>query len=331
MNENLQVDLINALSENAHYSKETAKQISDFREDIRVIESKNKVQHGSREIQRISLNDARMTILEYDSTFVGDINLATQIYHAQKMGMKLRQLKVDLKGGTVAFDSGQFLASSGNIEQGKTPLNPFEMVRGVMRKMNDETFFRPSLTGNGTVYLDSSLKFLTLLPVKTPTKVVMEKGIYLASIGRFEFKVTKNLNPGYMLLSEKSIFQTDARGEGVIALELPVHMDEIEVIDVTPDKPLMVNGNYVLLWSGSLKREVTMSGGVIGSLTSGTGLVEKYSGTGQVWLATTLGYYTQIVGSMQGQGIEKEKRTESIGSSDGKSEPSFFQKLFLGK
>lgn len=329
--EDKDLKMLNEMGRTAHFSKETAEQIVGLRNDIQTIEKTKEVTHGGRVIQELGINDAKLSVYEYDSTFVGDLSYAPNIYYAQKLGMKLRQLRADLKGGTVSFESGIFSASSGDIQQGKTPLTFGAIAQGVFRKMNDETFFRPTLTGTGSVYFDSSLKFITLLPVTKPTKVVMEKGIYLGSIGKFEFKVTKNFNPGYMMFSDKSVLQTDARGSGILALELPVHKDEIEIIEVTPDEPLLVNGNMVMLWTGSLKREVSTSGGgLVGSVTSGTGLVEKYSGTGQVWLATTLGYYSKISGQMIGKGLQNSKQ-DVMKNDDSKNKTSWWSRMFMKK
>lgn len=330
LNIQMMEDLINKVGEGTHESKLVKEELRKLRREYY---ETNKVKaKGYQVISTYSLNDASLSVVEYDSTYVGDISKATDMYHAQKMGMKLRQLRVSLTGGSVAFDSGQFLEGIGNFEYGKQDLSLRELFGGAIRKLNDETFFRPSVKGYGELTLDSSFKFITLLPVEKPSKIVMEKGIYLASIGNFTFQVTKNLNPSYMLFSEKSIFQTDARGTGVIALELPVHINEIIEREVTPDKPLMVNGDYVLLRTGSLKRVVKPAGSVIGSLTSGTGLVEEYSGTGKVWVASTLGYHRTISESLAGTG-EGASKNHAIreGVDEGKNNPSLLQKIFLGK
>ena len=275
--------------------------------------------------------DAVMRVKEFDSSYVGDLSLATNIFHAQKLGMKLRQLEIKLKGGTVAFDSGQFLESTGNVQIGRMTMNPMEWVRGVIRKMNDETFFRPTITGNGIVTLDSSFKFITLFPVAEKSRIVLEKGIYLASIGEFEFKTTKNFNPGYMIFSGKEIFQTDVRGMGVLALELPVHRSELVEREVTPDSPLMINGNYVLMWSGNLKRSVKPAGKLFGSLSSGVGIVEEYSGTGKVWYAPTLGYFKNIANDLKGTNDPNDRHNNLNEVDVGKRKTSWWQNIFTRK
>lgn len=290
--------------------------------------TKKDAEQGYIVTEQKGTQDAVMRVKEYTSSFVGDLGLATDIYHAQQLGMKLRQLEVQLKGGTVAFDSGQFLESTGNLELGKVSMNPMELVRGAIRKMNDETFFRPTISGSGVVTLDSSFKFITLFPVSERSRIVLEKGIYLASIGDFEFKTTKNLNPGYLLFSDKGMFQTDVRGLGVLALELPVHRSELIERDVTPDNPLMVNGNYVLIWSGNLKRTVKPAGSIFGSLASGTGIVEEYSGTGKVWIAPTLGYFRSLAKDMEGDNLGGGRHEDIRGSQRGKMSTSWWSKIF---
>lgn len=322
---------------NGERGNEVVKTLQDIRDgvnDIGVTVSngfKKGDQQGYTITETKGIRDATMRVKEYNSSFVGDLALATDIYHAQQLGMRLRQLEIMLKGGTVAFDSGQFLESTGDVKMGRVALNPMEMFRGVVRKMNDETFFRPTLTGRGIVTLDASFKFITLFPIEEPSRVVLEKGIYLASIGNFEFKTTKNINPGYLLFSAKSMFQTDVRGVGVLALELPVHISELVEREVTPDNPLMVNGDYVLIWSGNLKRTVKPAGKLFGSLASGTGMVEEYSGTGKVWIAPTLGYYRNLSKELEGEGLGGERNEEVRGNQKGKMGTSWWENIFTRK
>lgn len=281
-------------------------------------------------IEEVSLRDAVIRVKEYSSSYVGDLSLATNIYHAQQLGMKLRQLEVDLHGGTLAFDGGAFQESSGDIRFGKIRANPKEIIQGVIRRANEETFFRPTVSGNGTVSLESSFKFIQLLRFQEPKKVVLEKGLYLASAGDFKFRTTRNFNLSYMLFSAKSVFQTDVRGSGVIALELPVHKDELVKHIVTPDKPYRVNGDYVLYWVGDLERRVRKSSSIFGSIASGTGLVEEYSGSGYVITAPTLGYYKTLSRDLANTGYGVSDRTAVVGedADQGKRKTPLLKKIF---
>ena len=308
--------------------EEVTEAIEDFR-DVYIKENTGR-KTNVEVIDKKATNDAIMRVKEYNSSYIGDISLATDIYNAQQLGMKLRQLEIELKGGSVAFESGMFLDSSGDINIGKISINPKEIIRGTIRRLNEETFFRPVATGTGIVTLDSSFKFITLLKVPSETRIVLEKGLYLASIGKFEFKTTKNFNVGYALFSDKNLLQTDVRGKGIIALELPVHESELVKREVTPDNPYMVNGDYVLMWSGNLKRTVKPMSKMFGSLASGAGLVEEYTGTGTVFTAPTLGYYKSLAKEMKDTGFGEE-RTEALEeqAQQGKRDVPFLSKLFL--
>ncbi|MGN4723829.1 AIM24 family protein [Bacillus cereus group sp. MYBK15-3] len=245
-------------------------------------------------LDKVALNDSTLQVREFDSSYIGDIQYATGIYHAQKLGMKLRRLEVELRGGELVFDGGMFQSSTGNIRFNRVKVNPMEIFRGVVRRANDESFFRPSVEGHGRVTLESSFRFIKLLRVATESKVVLEKGLYLASAGQFQFKTTKNLNLSYMMFANKSMFQTDVRGKGIIALELPVHPNELEKHEVHPNRPFRVDGDYVLYWVGDLKRTVRTSSTLFGSMVNGEGLVEEYSGSGYVVTAPTIGYYKTL-------------------------------------
>ncbi|MFV1457758.1 AIM24 family protein, partial [Bacillus mycoides] len=219
----------------------------------------------------------------------------------------------ELNGGELVFDGGMFQSSTGDIKFNRVKVNPMELFRGAIRRANDESFFRPSVSGRGRVILESSFRFIKLLKLRNPSKVVLEKGLYLASSGQFEFKTTKNLDLGYMMFSNKSTFQTDVRGRGVLALELPVHPDELEKHEVHPNQPFRVDGDYVLYWVGDLKRSVRTSSTLFGSMVNGEGLVEEYSGSGYVMTAPTIGYYKTL-------STGKEERLQDT-SNNGKQRP----------
>ncbi|PGT90047.1 AIM24 family protein [Bacillus thuringiensis] len=262
-----------------------------------------------------SLKDVRLTVKEFDSSYVGDIRYATDIYHAQKLGMKLRRLEIELAGGEVVFDGGMFQSSSGNVQFGRIKMNPMELFRGAVRRANDESFFRPSVKGHGKVHLESSFRFIGILPIETPTKVVLDKGLYLASAGQFEFKTTTNLNVSYMMFAKKGMFQTDVRGRGFIALELPVPPSELEMHRVQPNRPFRVDGDYVLYWVGNLSRSVKPSSSIFGSLVNGEGLVEEYAGDGYVVTAPTIGYYKTLTTGKE----ETLQDTSNLGRTKSKS------------
>lgn len=242
----------------------------------------------------------RFRVVEYQSSYVGGLSLATNMYHAQRMGMKLRSLEVDLRDGVVQMESDMFQSSEGEVKLTQK-MNPIHMAKGIIRKMNKESFFRPEFGGTGTVRLESDFKFVHLMEVEHETRLVLEKGIYLASAGDWDYTTAKNFNVGMMFFSEKSLLQTELRGKGLVALELPVHRTELIKHKVEHDRPFKVSGEHVLYWTGDLERKVHPAKKLLGNLASGRGIVEEYTGEGYVYTAPTLGFYNKLSESMKGK------------------------------
>jgi|SRR5690625_311792 len=312
-------------SEDTYYSLQELQKINKNLEEIN--QNQNKEKTNRQVIDTAQIPGVRFNVVEYDSSYVGDLSLATDIYHAQQMGMKLRSLVVDLNQGQVTMESGMFQSSEGHIKLNQS-FSVKHMVTGIIRKMNEETFFRPKFGGTGTVNLESNFKFIQLITVPRATRLVLEKGIYLASAGDWNYKTAKNFNPGMVFFTEKSVLQTELEGAGLVALELPVHPTELTKHTVTPDRPFIVSGEYVLYWTGNLRRKVNPAKKLLGNMASGRGIVEEYTGEGYVYTAPTLGYYNQIASDMRG---DNTGNTDTIGDGAdmGKRSTSFWEKIGL--
>ena len=89
-------------------------------------------------------------------------------------------------------------------------------------------------------------------------------------------------------------FQTQVRGSGIAVFELPVPASEVQCIHLN-NETLKVDGNFALMRSGRIEFSVEKSSkGLLGSLSSGEGLLQTFRGTGQVWLAPTQSIYRRM-------------------------------------
>lgn len=272
----------------------------DIREKLNITKEEGKGVKKRKLVSKEEISGVQFNVYEYDSSYVGDLRITTDIYHAQKLGMKLRSLEIGLSNGSVTVESGMFQSSEGRIEL-KQSFSPIHLIGGIIRKMNQETFFRPEFSGTGIVRLESNFKFIQLIKVPNKTRLVLEKGIYLASAGDWKYKTAKNFQIGMMVFSNKSLLQTELLGSGLVALELPIHPSELVRHEVTEDRPFKVSGEYVLYWTGNLTRKINPAKKLLGNLASGRGIVEEYTGRGYVYTAPTLGYYNHIVEEMIGK------------------------------
>ncbi len=80
----------------------------------------------------------------------------------------------------------------------------------------------------------------------------------------------------------EGLFQTQIRGTGIVVLESPVPADEVLLID-PKDETLQVDGNFALMRIGRIEFSVEKSTrSVLGTITSGEGLLQIFRGTGSV-------------------------------------------------
>lgn len=299
-------------------------QIGEYLEEQ---EGKQNVIERRQTVDQHQIAGVRFNVIQYNSSYVGDMELATNIYHAQKLGMKLRSLEVELNNGSVVMESGMFQSSEGEVVLHQK-VTPMHLIGGIVRKMNKETFFRPEFGGTGIVRLESNFKFIHLIKVDRPTRLVLEKGIYLASAGDWKYTTAKNFNVGMMIFSDKNILQTELRGTGLVALELPLHPSELIKHTVTKTRPFKVSGEYVLYWSGNLSRKINPAKRLLGNMASGRGIVEEYTGEGYVYTAPTLGFYNDIATNLAGK-TTSNVNTIGEGVDHGKKRRSFLEVIGL--
>lgn len=265
--------------------------------NIYSIESSSSENYKGKLLAVEKLRDIQVSIYEKDISFSGNnIPYARDIYYAQQLGLKLRHITAELKGGQLVFDGDKFRSSSGYLKFNRINLGISSMLKGFIRKNNSESFFLPSITGNGTLQLKDTVKYLYMIKCVESRKFILEQGVFSASAGQFSFGVHGDTKLGSIAFSGKNILQTTVEGVGILILELPVHPKELVILRVTPDRPVRVNEQEVIYREGNVLRNKKLASGLFGSMASGTGFVEEYTGDGLVILAPSLNL-TEIIQS----------------------------------
>lgn len=264
------------------YSKTTAD--GDYTLDVNEVRD-----FKGRLLSQERLQDIKVSIYEKDISFTGsNIPMAQDIYYAQQLGLKLRNISAELNGGQLVFDGNKFRSSSGYLKFSKVKLGLSDVFKGFIRKNNAESFFLPSISGVGTLQLKDTVKYLYMVKCSNPRKFILEQGVYAASAGQFKFGVHADTKIGSMIFSGKNILQTTVEGRGILILELPVPPNELVILKVTPDRPVRVNEQEVIYREGNVTRNKKLASGIFGSMATGTGFVEEYTGEGLVVLAPSL-------------------------------------------
>ena len=117
------------------------------------------------------------------------------------------------------------------------------------------------------------------------------------------------------VLGGEGLFQTALTGPGMIVLESPVPMPEINIMHLENDI-LRVDGNFALLRTGNIQMTVERSAKtIIGSAVSGEGLVNVFRGTGDIWLAPSIKIYEALaLARMRGGQITAVDMNTSTGN-----------------
>ena len=158
--------------------------------------------------------------------------------------------------------------------------------KAVRGKVTGESAIKPEYTGTGEIVLEPTYKHIVLLDLKDWNKsIVLDDGLFLACESNLKQKAVMRNNISSAVAGNEGLFNLGIEGEGVICLESPVPTEELIEIELDKDV-LKIDGNMAIAWSGSLDFTVERSGKtLIGSATSGEGLVNVYRGTGKILIA----------------------------------------------
>ena len=254
------------------------------RQNIKVIDSKT-----SRD------GTIRIDVLEYQS-MLGATNTVTaqKLYFMGKQNIRVRQIAVYINNGGVEIQPGAMSYFLGNLEMTSGVTLGNALGRMVKGKLTGEAMAQPKYQGSGMLVLEPSFKHFIIAELEAGETIITDKGMFYVAQQSVQVKPIMNSQISAALLGGEGIFQTAMTGPGLVVLEAPVPMCEIDIIELNNDI-LRVDGNFALLRSGNIQFTVERSSRtLIGSAVSGEGLVNVFRGTGQVWIAPTLKAYQAI-------------------------------------
>jgi uncharacterized protein (AIM24 family) len=207
----------------------------------------------------------------------------------------VRLVKCTLNDETVRTESGALYYLRGRIEmESKGPT-----MGGLLKSLTTgESIFRPTYTGSGELFLEPSLGGFHVF-LCGGESWILENGAYWAS----ESAITVDVHRERALTAFKSgegflDFQTKVSGQGQVVLAT---QGPVEVVHLR-DERMMVDGKYVLGRSGEIEYSVRRSSkSLLGSVTSGEGLVRVYEGTGTLLMCPIPYWRERLFKALSGQ------------------------------
>lgn len=246
-------------------------------------------------IEQTEGKDTSIQILQYNSLDgIDDFAIAQTLYYANQVGMRLKQVKIQLKNGEVILESGALHFMKGNISSEAKAGG----LGGLAKKLassvlTNETTFKPLYHGVGEIYLEPSFGHFVIIHLNGD-EIITDKGMFYASEASVNVGVAIQKNISSVLFGGEGFFQTKLTGTGWCVLVSPVPASEIVRYQLNNEK-LSVDGNFALLRKGNVEFKVEKSTkSILGSMRSGEGLLQTFTGTGEVWLAPTQTVYDRI-------------------------------------
>lgn len=260
----------------------------------------------------------RVEVLEYQK-LLGSTNIygAQSLWFMNQANIKCRQIAIymlnsacKIEAGAMSYYQGPMEMTSGINGAGKFVS---QMFTG---KLTGEKVIMPEYTGSGILVLEPSFKHFFVGELSPGEEIIVDKGMFYAA------SQSVNVAPVFAgtgtgtILGGEGIFMQKLTGPGMIVLELPVPMSEINIVNLNNDI-LRVDGNFAVLRDASIAMSVEGAGKtLVGSAMSGEGLVNVFRGTGQVWLAPTIKVYDALrLAKMMGGDVAAVDMNTSTGQS----------------
>ena len=251
---------------------------------------------GNLEVLDMAEDDGfRVEILAYRKLGGSkDFQTATNVYFANQAGIQLKQVRITLREGEAIVESGALHFMHGHVQMESKIGGVSGLGKAMMNKfVTKEAAIMPRYRGTGQIHLEPSFSHFLIYRL-VGEELIADKGMFYCGQGALDVGAAIQKNVSSALFGGEGLFQTRIKGSGICVLESPVPADEVLRIDLK-DETLQVDGNFALMRTGRIEFSVEKSTrSLLGTLTSGEGLLQTFRGTGTVWLAPTQDIYQQL-------------------------------------
>lgn len=236
---------------------------------------------------KLIAQEGNVKVMEYQKDYTMNPMAAEPLFYCDKMGVKRRQVAIELKNSSCILSTGAMQWTLGNV-QAQTDIKGVGDLFGKALKgaATGESAVKPLYSGNGLVVLEPTYKYILLENVQNwAGGIVLDDGMFLACDGTVQQKIARRSNFSSALAGGEGLFNLCLQGNGVAVLESPVPREELIEINLENDI-IKIDGNYAVAWSGTLQFTTERSSkSLIGSAATGEGLVNVYRGTGKILMA----------------------------------------------
>ena len=228
------------------------------------------------------------SVIEYQRDMSVAPAMAAEAYFSSLMEVKKRQLVALISNNLgVVAQKGRMQLMLGDIKATTDIKGAGDLMKKFIGStVTGETAIKPLYTGEGTLVLEPSYRYILLEDLKDWTSgMIVEDGMFLACENSVNISVSSRGNVSSAVFGGEGLFNSCFTGEGVVALESPVPREELIILDVTDDV-VKIDGNMAIAWSKGFDFTVERTTPtLVGSVAAGEGLVNVYRGTGKILIA----------------------------------------------
>ncbi len=200
---------------------------------------------------------------------------------------ELKMVKATLNHEQIRAESGALHYMQGKLElESKMP-----SATGFLKSfVTGENVFKPVYSGTGEIYFGPPTFGEYLILTLNNEEWILDKSAYICSdigveVGAYTNKAISGLFSG------EGFFQTSVKGSGQVVIHAP---GEVERIKLVNDR-LAVDGSFAIARTASLNFSVQKAAkSIMGSMTSGEGLLNVFEGTGTVLIAPVSNIYFNL-------------------------------------
>lgn len=159
---------------------------------------------------------------------------------------------------------------------------------------NGESFFQQHIEaarGDGDCLLSPTLPGAMQVVDCGPSQYIISDGAFVAASSGIDLKVRTQSIGNALFAQSGGFFVTETTGTGQVVVSGFGAMNELAV---EPGKDIIIDNSHVVCWDSTLRYEISVTtgqssgflGNLVNSVTSGEGVVLKFSGRGKVFVCS---------------------------------------------
>jgi len=202
-------------------------------------------------------------------------------------------LHVSLKKGDKIYAESDAMVTMDTTLELKGKMQGGLMSALARRFANDESFFLQSIEatgGDGETLLSPNIPGDIEVLAVGQQQYLLNDGAFLAATDGVDIKVRTQGIGQALLGGTGGFFIMESTGRGTLAVS---GFGSIFALDISPGNDVIIDNFHVVAWDSTLSYNLSIStaksgflAGLVGSLTSGEGIVNRFSGSGKVYVCS---------------------------------------------